>query len=176
MRKLKYVKLFENFQVNEATYVKGIGMDLNGLGTIYRFSNVGQTTETSTGDVGSLYTAKQMGFYDMEYVDTLLNAIKGDQKKLIVMNILFPNGLNKKKNEPLLDNEKNDYCFFFTQFDGDYTKELDKLVDPFNLNSIGGKNGVWVSKSLKSKESEIIKKVENWEKFWHYNHYGREKE
>ena len=176
MRKLKYVKLFENFQVNEATYVRGIGMDKPGLGTIYRFSNVGQTTETSTGDVGSLYTAKQMGFYDMEYVSTFLNVIKSDQEKLIVMNILFPNGLNKKKNEPLLDDEKNDYCFFFTQFDGDYTKELDKLVDPFNLDSIGGKNGVWVSKSLKSKESEIIKKIENWEELWYYNHYGREKE
>lgn len=147
-------------------------MSKPGLGTIYRFANIGQTIETTTGDVGSLHTAEQMGFNEMEHVGIYMKSLKSDQKNLMVLNILFP---THNPNETLSEEEKNKYCFFITQFQGDYSKTLDKLVDPFNLNSIGGKNGIYVSRTLKDKENEIIKNIGDWESIWHYSHYGYEK-
>ena len=189
---MKHIKLFENFQVNESTYIKGIGMtkpafsDKPGqMGTCYRFANVGQTIQTTTGDVGSIHRAKEMGFLDLPLISHLVLGLNKDERKLLVLNILYPDGCTSGPNKPPKDDEWNNYCVFFTQFDGEYWKVLDKLVgggEGIQMDTIGNsrdgfvKNKIWFSSSLKGREDGIIDAIGDWEGLFYYNHYGREKD
>jgi hypothetical protein len=184
---MRYIKLFENFQVNESVYIKGIGMtkpafsDKPGqMGTCYRFADVGHTKETTTGDVGSIHTAREMGFLRFSYIKDFVSALNKDERNLLVLNILYPDGCTSGPNKPPKDDEWNNYCFFFTQFDGEYWKVLDKLVgEP--MEGVGDsrdgfvKNKIWFSSSLKGREDGIIDAIGDWEGLFYYNHYGREK-